>query len=225
MRYIILEDERLAYQDIKRMMERLRPDYQLVGWAQSVEQGAMVLRATETDLLISDIKLEDGLSLDLFDQAGTDLPVIFTTAYDEYALRAFELNSIGYLLKPIEETKLEAALAKLERNLGLTTGSEAFERLRATYQSGRLKRRFLVRTGQRSRYIEVGQVAALYADQKYTMLLTQDGTEYTINYSIDDLEKRLDPVKFFCVTRGVILNIDNLSSIELDPKGRTEVTL
>lgn len=225
MRYIIIEDERFAYEDIKRMMERLRPDYKLVGWAQSAEQGAMMLRETETDLLISDIRLEDGLSLDLFDQVGTDLPIIFTTAYDEYALRAFDFYSIDYLLKPIEEEKLNKALAKMELHTGLTTGSTMFERFRNSYMGGQTKRRFLVRRGAKCRYVKVENVAALYADNKYTMLLTNDGTEYDINYSLDDLEKRLDPMQFFCVTRGIILNIDNIEEVVHDKRGWVEAVL
>ena len=225
MRYIILEDERFAYEDIRRMMEKLRPDYQLVGWAQSVEQGAMMLRETEADLLISDIRLEDGLSLDLFDQTGTDLPIIFTTAYDEYALKAFELNSVGYLLKPIQEEKLEAALAKMERHLGVTTGSEVFERLRKMYLKEQPKRRFLVQGLKRSRYILVEDVAALYADSKTTMLLTKEGEEYAINYTIDELMKKLNPMVFFCVTRGIILNIDSIIDFTRDYNGWVEVKL
>ena len=225
MRYIIIEDERFAYEDIKRMMERLRPDYELVGWARGVEQGAMMLKETETDLLISDIRLEDGLSLDLFDQVRTDLPIIFTTAYDEYALRTFDFFSVDYLLKPIEEQKLEKALAKVERYAGLTTGSEMFERFRNKYMSGQKKHRFLVHRGARSRYVKVEDVAALYADNKYTMLLTNKGEEYTINYSLDQLEKMLDPIQFFCVTRGIILNIDNIKEVVHDKRGWMEAIL
>lgn len=225
MRYIIIEDERLAYEDVRRMMERLRPDYELVGWAQGVEQGAMMLHETEADLLISDIRLEDGLSLDLFDQIGTDLPIIFTTAYNEYALKAFKVNSVSYLVKPFLDEDLEAALKKFEHNMGLSVDSERFDRLRRSFMDKRMKKRFLLRTGSRCRYVPVEKVFAVYADNKTTDLLMDDGATCTINYKIDDLEKMLDPERFFRVSRGVILNIENIIDNITDRRGRVEIVL
>lgn len=225
MRYIIIEDERLAYEDVKRMMERLRPDYELAGWAQGVEQGALMLHETEVDLLISDIRLEDGLSFDLFDQLGTDLPIIFTTAYDEFALKAFTVNGIGYLLKPIDEGELDAALRKLEHNMGLTADSEHFDRLRRSFMEKRLKRRFLLRSGGTCKYVPIEDVYAVYADSKTTDLLMRDGKTCTINYTIEELEKMMDPEQFFRVSRGVILNICNIKESIVDKRGRVEVEL
>lgn len=115
-KYLLVEDERFAYEELKRMMQRLRPSWQLAGWAESVEQAVLLLRQGSLDLMIVDIRLSDGLSFEIFEQCPVDLPVIFTTAYDEYAIKAFKVNSIDYLLKPIEESDLEAALCKFERN-------------------------------------------------------------------------------------------------------------
>lgn len=111
-KYLLVEDERFAYEELKRMMQRLRPSWQLAGWAESVEQAVLLLRQGSLDLMIVDIRLSDGLSFEIFEQCPVDLPVIFTTAYDEYAIKAFKVNSIDYLLKPIEESDLEAALCK-----------------------------------------------------------------------------------------------------------------
>lgn len=116
-KYLLVEDERFAYEELKRMMQRLRPSWQLAGWAESVEQAVLLLRQGSLDLMIVDIRLSDGLSFEIFEQCPVDLPVIFTTAYDEYAIKAFKVNSIDYLLKPIEESDLEAALCKFERNM------------------------------------------------------------------------------------------------------------
>ena len=102
-KYLLVEDERFAYEELKRMMQRLRPSWQLAGWAESVEQAVLLLRQGSLDLMIVDIRLSDGLSFEIFEQCPVDLPVIFTTAYDEYAIKAFKVNSIDYLLKPIEE--------------------------------------------------------------------------------------------------------------------------
>ena len=115
-KYLLVEDERFAYEELKRMMQRLRPSWQLAGWAESVEQAVLLLRQGSLDLMIVDIRLSDGLSFEIFEQCPVDLPVIFTTAYDEYAIKAFKVNSIDYLLKPIEESDLEAALCKFEHN-------------------------------------------------------------------------------------------------------------
>lgn len=98
-KYLLVEDERFAYEELKRMMQRLRPSWQLAGWAESVEQAVLLLRQGSLDLMIVDIRLSDGLSFEIFEQCPVDLPVIFTTAYDEYAIKAFKVNSIDYLLK------------------------------------------------------------------------------------------------------------------------------
>ena len=95
-KYIIIEDERLAYEEIRRMMQRLRPDYMLTGWAMGVEQAVLQLASGGIDLMIVDIRLSEGLSFEIFERTAADIPVIFTTAYDEYALRAFKVNSIDY---------------------------------------------------------------------------------------------------------------------------------
>ena len=110
-KYLLVEDERFAYEELKRMMQRLRPSWQLAGWAESVEQAVLLLRQGSLDLMIVDIRLSDGLSFEIFEQCPVDLPVIFTTAYDEYAIKAFKVNSIDYLLKPIEESDLKQPCA------------------------------------------------------------------------------------------------------------------
>ena len=124
-KYLLVEDERFAYEELKRMMQRLRPSWQLAGWAESVEQAVLLLRQGSLDLMIVDIRLSDGLSFEIFEQCPVDLPVIFTTAYDEYAIKAFKVNSIDYLLKPIEESDLEAALCKFEHNSALRSAAPA----------------------------------------------------------------------------------------------------
>ena len=158
-KYIIIEDERLAYEEIRRMMQRLRPDYMLTGWATGVEQAVLQLASGDIDLMIVDIRLSDGLSFEIFERTAADIPVIFTTAYDEYALRAFKVNSIDYLLKPVEEQALETALCKFERNRLPRTATPELKRLEATYMTGIRKNRFLVRSGDTFRYVETSDIA------------------------------------------------------------------
>ena len=108
MKYLLVEDERFAYEEMKRMMEKLRPDYQLEAWSATVEQTVQFLKHHPVDLMLLDIRLTDGNSFDIFEQIQVTTPVIFTTAYDEHAIQAFKVNSVDYLLKPVEEDDLLA---------------------------------------------------------------------------------------------------------------------
>ena len=166
-RYVLVEDERFAYEEMKRMMQMLRPDYQLVGWAESIEQAALLLRQNKIDLMIVDIRLSDGLSFEIFEQCPIDIPVLFTTAYDEYALQAFKVNSIDYLLKPIEENELDAALHKFERNHSLHSTTPQYKKLETDYLAGNKKNRFLVQIGDTFQYAETHEVAFFYSEEKY----------------------------------------------------------
>ena len=211
--YILIEDERLAYEEIKRMMQILRPDYQMTGWAQSIEQAILLLRQGRIDLMITDIRLSDGLSFEIFEQHPVDLPIIFTTAYDEYALKAFKTNSIDYLLKPIEEKELDAALCKFERNHLLRYDSPAYKSLEVTYLGRNKKNRFLIQTGDCFQYAETDEIAFFYSEDKYTSLHLFTNRRHIINYSLDQLESRLDRDRFFRVSRNCIANIKSIKKI------------
>ena len=174
-KYLLVEDERFAYEELKRMMQRLRPSWQLAGWAESVEQAVLLLRQGSLDLMIVDIRLSDGLSFEIFEQCPVDLPVIFTTAYDEYAIKAFKVNSIDYLLKPIEESDLEAALCKFERNSALRTAAPEYRQLELGYLAANKKNRFLVQVGDTFRYVETPDVAFFYSEDKLTYLHSSPG--------------------------------------------------
>ena len=206
-RYVLVEDERFAYEEMKRMMQMLRPDYQLVGWAESIEQAVLLLRQNKIDLMIVDIRLSDGLSFEIFEQCPIDIPVLFTTAYDEYALQAFKVNSIDYLLKPIEENELDAALHKFERNHSLHSTTPQYKKLETDYLAGNKKNRFLVQIGDTFQYAETHEVAFFYSEEKYTYLHLFTNKRYIINYSLDQLEPMLDRNPFFRVSRNCISNI------------------
>ena len=122
--YLIIEDESFATEELKRMISKLRPEWQLIGVADSVVTALHYLDEMQPTLIVADIRLSDGLCFDIFRQHPTDIPVIFTTAYDEYAIEAFRSNSVDYLLKPIEEKFLERAILKLERNKYITVSKE-----------------------------------------------------------------------------------------------------
>ena len=207
-RYILIEDEPFACEEIVRMMTKLRPCYVMVGQAESVEQAVRLIGGTEADLIISDISLADGLCFEIFEQIETDLPVIFTTAYDEYAIKAFRVNGIDYLLKPVDEDELTRALCKFERNAAVMSASHAgVRRMAASYLESKRKARFLVQTGDTFRYVETRDIAFFYSEDKYTYLHLFSGRRYIIDYSLDRLEEQLDNGMFFRVARGGIVNI------------------
>ena len=205
--YLIVEDERFAYEEIKRMMKKIRPEYQLTGWAESVEQTLLLLKQAPIDLMIVDIRLSDGLSFEIFEQCPVDIPIIFTTAYDEYAIKAFKLSSIDYLLKPIEENDLEAALSKFERNYSLRPATSEYKQLEYGYLSTHKKNRFLVQTGDNFQYVETSDIAFFYSEDRYTYLHLFSDKRYIINYTLDQLEGMLDKNDFFRVSRNCISNI------------------
>ncbi len=217
-KYFILEDEPYAYEEIRRMMGILRPGYVLHGWAASVEEALVKLKTVAPDLMIVDIRLSDGSCFDVLEHINLQTPIIFTTAYDEYALQAFRVNSIDYLLKPVEEEELERALQKLE-TCYLTGDSPEAEgqqanlpteychQLAASYLKHVKKNRFLVSVGDSFSTIESSDIAFFYSEDKYVFLHLFTGKRYIINYSLDQLEPMLDERDFHRVSRSCIAHI------------------
>lgn len=195
------------------MVGKLCPDYQTVGLAASVENAVDFLRKGGIDLMIVDIRLSDGLSFEIFEQCPVELPVIFTTAYDEYALEAFRVNSIDYLLKPIGENELAKALGKYEQRCCLRSTSAAYKQLESHYLSGSRKSRFLIQVGDVFRHVEVSDIAFFYSEEKYTYLHLFDGHRYIIDYPLDQLEKMVHETLFFRASRGCIANIHSISKV------------
>lgn len=224
-RYLIIEDEPLAYKELRRMIESLRPDYELVGWAVSVEQAIVTLGQVKADLIFADIKLQDGDSFEIFDHAGADVPMIFTTAYDDYALRAFRLNSVDYLLKPIEEEHLERALTKYENCLCLTPAFESYAALRRDMASAWHKTRIMVQHGDAYEFVPTREAACFYSEDKYTFVHTFASRRHILSYSLDDLERMLDETQFFRVSRSLIINIDSVKRITKYFSGRLKLHL
>ena len=217
-KYFILEDEPFAYEEIRRMMGILRHNYVLQGWAVSVEEALAKLKTAAPDLMIVDIRLSDGLCFDVFEHIDLKVPIIFTTAYDEYALQAFQVNSIDYLLKPVEEEDLERALKKLEtyylpahfsetNGLQANLPTENYHQLAASYLKHVKKNRFLVSVGDTFSTIETSDIAFFYSEDKYVFLHLFTGKRFIINYSLDQLEPMLDKLDFHRVSRSCIAHI------------------
>lgn len=224
-RYLIIEDEQFAADELLRMMHKLRPAYECVGRADCVGSALHLLDTTHPTFLLTDIRLSDGLCFDIFVQHPTDLPIIFTTAYDEYAIQAFRSNSVDYLLKPVEEEYLERALVKLEKHGLPAVSSSEVRQLINDYEQHIIKNRFLVQIGDEYRHVEVEDIAYFYSEEKYTYLYTHAGKQYILSYTLDALQNMLDKHTFYRVSRNCIASIQSIRKCARYFAGRLSITL
>lgn len=176
MKILILEDEPLAAKRIESLVKSLESTAEILGKLESVRSAVKWLNEhPQPDVILMDIQLADGLSFEIFQQADVSAPIIFTTAYDEYAIRAFKVNSVDYLLKPVEKDELEAALEKLKAQKGATSQTQIGKVLDALLsQKTDWKTRFLLKAGARFDIVETGDVAYLYAEDKVVFLVTKE---------------------------------------------------
>ena len=212
MKYLIVEDERFAYEEVKRMISKLRPDYELEKQTKTVIDTIAFLKTSAVDLILMDIRLADGNCFEIFNHLEVSTPVIFTTAYDEHAIKAFKLNSIDYLLKPFNEAELEAALIKFEKifqHVPYTTSPKNYEQL----LSVRTKNRFLISKGENYHYIETKDIAHFYSEDGVVFLHTSSDKRYIINYTLEQLEQLLDNRLFFRVSRNCIGNVRAIKNV------------
>ena len=229
LRALLVEDEPLAARRLTNLLRKHAAPLELLGPAESVTQAVALLQAGPApDVLFLDIHLADGLSFELFEQVAVTCPVIFTTAYDQYALRAFKVNSVDYLLKPIDEAELVAALAKLRQRLGPDFGTKGsvsstkapaelpapaldaatvaalLQQLRQPAPAASYKSQFVVRVGEHLKVVPVEQVAYFFSLEKTTLLQSTDGRKYVVDYTLEQLENLLDPGQFFRLNRAFL---------------------
>jgi DNA-binding LytR/AlgR family response regulator len=227
MRYVIIEDEQLAAKRLRLLIEDLRPDYEYVAKFDSVESATISMPVLRYDLVFMDIQLADGTSFDIFDQISLKTPIIFTTAYDEYAVQAFKTNSIDYLLKPIGKDDLVAAIEKFE-SLHLKEEqppldhSPKINELIKTLQPGG-KERFVVKIGEHLRTVDSKNIQLIYSHDKGTYLFSAEGKKYLIDYSLDRVAELMDPNKFFKISRKFIVNADYIKDIIAFTNSRLEI--
>ena len=244
MNVLIVEDEAVAARQLKAMLGRSGGDIVVLDVLGSIEAAVNYLRQSpRPDLILLDIELSDGQSFEIFGQVDVTSPVIFTTAYDEYARRAFEVNSVDYLLKPIEEASLRRALDKF-RHLRQTYGAQTVmvpidELLRQINQYQRpngsetdhpvrdhpVRDRFLVHMGQRLLPIDVSEVAYFFSANKLTYLKTHADKQYALDYSLDELEHSLDPRQFYRANRQFIVGHKSVQKIHLYFTSKLKVNL
>jgi len=220
MKVLIIEDEPFAQQELIRLLNEIDDSINVLKCIDSVEESVLFLKTEEQpDLIFMDIQLSDGLSFEIFDHTKVIAPVIFTTAFDEYAIKAFKFNSIDYLLKPIDETELQAAINKfniqkksVDKEGSYLTKSQLEELLglyKPTY-----KTRLVVRLGEKIRHIETNDIAYFFSEDKVSFIMTKEGKKFIINYTLEQIEKFIDPHIFYRINRQFIAHIKAIKTID-----------
>ncbi|MGE5432633.1 MAG: LytR/AlgR family response regulator transcription factor [Syntrophomonadaceae bacterium] len=218
MKILIIEDEAPASRRLKKLLSELEPAAEIQGCLESVEASVEWLRKNPApDIIFMDIQLSDGLSFEIFNNVNVDSPVIFTTAYDEYAIQAFKVNSIDYLLKPIDTSSLSASIDKFRKIRDVYSvqyrANEIAELLKSiTPASPVYKSRFLIKSGTSMLVIPASEAAYFYVDNKVTYLVGQNGRKHLTDHTLDELEELLDPQHFFRANRKFIVNINAIES-------------
>jgi two-component system, LytTR family, response regulator LytT len=228
MKVLILEDEKLASDKLTNTLHEIDSTIDVVHVLQSVSSASEWLQTnSHPDLILSDIRLLDGLSFEIFQQVKIDKPVIFITAYDQYAIKAFEVNSIDYLLKPVLKEKLEAALTKFKNRTSISTTTFDFQQMLNALKgkSPEYKSRFMVRLGQKIIALPAEKIAYFFSENKLTYIVSKEGKKYPIDQTLEELADLLDPKVFFRINRQYIVTFDAIAEMHPYFKGRIKLIL
>ncbi len=243
MRILIIEDEPFAQAELMRLLAKVEPEVKILDCLDTVEDSVDWLEANDSpDLIFMDIQLADGKSFEIFEQTKVSAPIIFTTAYDNYALEAFKVNTIGYLLKPVKEAELKAAMDKL-KNMRSSLGGKAgdlldeqkLEKLLKLSEKPEYKTRFIAKVGDRIESISLAEIAYFYAEDNEVFLVRADAKRFIIEYTLEQLGNLLDPKLFFRINRSFLIKIDSIAKVskyfnsrlllELKPKTEQETII
>lgn len=228
MRVLIIEDEIPAANRLAKMVQSIVDEAEIVKKIDSVETAVKFLDSAENiDLIFMDIQLADGLSFDIFQQSKVKAPVIFTTAFDQYTLKAFKVNSIDYLLKPIDEKELEQAIEKYKqlydkKENGL---SEKILKIVQEMNLTRHKERLLIKRGQQLSYLKTESTAYCYADGKLCYAVDFTNNKYLLENNLSQLEEQLQPNKFYRINRQLMVNIEAINKVHTWLGGRLKLEL
>jgi DNA-binding LytR/AlgR family response regulator len=228
MKVLIIEDEPFAQQELIRLLKGIHREIEVMACLDSVEESVKWLRNSENpDLIFMDIQLSDGLSFEIFEQTTVSAPVIFTTAFDDYAIKAFKVNSIDYLLKPIEEEDLERAIVKFEKSHSGSDGifsKKQLEEVLGLYRPA-YKSRLVVKLGDKIRHIDTKDIAYFFSEDKVSFLITNENKKYIINYTLEQIEKFMNPADFYRLNRKYIAHIHAIESIDKYFNSRLKIGL
>lgn len=224
---LIIEDEALAAEKLQRQLRKLEPEYNVVAVLESVSQAVAWLSENTADLIFQDIHLSDGSSFGIFDQVEVTAPIIFTTAYDQYAIQAFKVNSVDYLLKPVNAKDLEASLTKFKQHFGKANALPDLDLLKKALLGKKevYQKRFMVYTGEKIRTIQIEDVAYFFAEARSVLLITHNNDQFVIDYTLDKLADVLDPEQYFRINRQFIIGVKAIGAMHQHTKGRVKIQL
>jgi DNA-binding LytR/AlgR family response regulator len=234
MKILIIEDESATARRLQKLLLEIDADIQVLAILESIAQTVNWLGSNaEPDLIFMDINLSDGLSFAIFDEIELNCPVIFTTAYDQYAIQAFKVNSIDYLLKPVNKESLAGSLSKYHklhtRESEAQTDIPKLDIAKLALALGVNKPTFLkrvvVRYGEIIKAIEIKDVAYFYSDEKIVFMTLKEGKSYPVDFTLDHLEQRLDPDIFFRINRKFLINYYSIEKMISYSKSRIKITL
>jgi two-component system, LytTR family, response regulator LytT len=229
MNVVIIEDEKPAARLLSRKLEKINVKVETM--LHSVEEAKEWFGANKhPDLIFLDIQLSDGLTFEIFENIEIKSAVIFTTAYSDYALKAFKLNAVDYLLKPIDEVELETAVCKFKTNFQNTEtafnlGFDQIKKMFLNPEGKNFKNRFTVKIGQSLKVILIEEVACFYSENKGTYLHTLDNRNYLIDGTLETLESELDPKKHFRISRKFIIPLQSIKEIQIYSNARLRIIL
>lgn len=228
MKVVIIEDEAFAALRLKKMILDYNPGIEILAELESVAESVKWFKSNpEPDLIFLDIHLEDDLSFAIFDQVNISSPVIFTTAFDEYAIKAFKLKSIDYLLKPIIHEELAAALRKYEQFSGLHKNQVDLQSLfnLLTNSEKKYRERFSISIGSKIKMIEVSEIAYFFVLDKGVYLRTFKGNTFNVDFTLEKLEEMLNPDSFFRINRKYLVNISSIANMVAYSRSRVKLEL
>lgn len=227
---VIIEDEPLAAADLEKMVLKLDEDIVVKAKLASVKECVEFFSKEKVDLAISDIHLADGIAFDMYEHVKIDTPFIFTTAYDQYAIRAFKQNSIDYLLKPIDEEELKSAFGKYKKS-GASSGGKDLGEIKEILaaikanEDQKYQERFIVTLGETIKSVPIDKVAYFFSEDRYTYLVDKEGKQHIINTTLGELEGKLDPNKFFRINRKFTISYHSIVNMVAYSKSRVKVDL
>ncbi len=226
MNVLVVENEKPAADKLVRLLMKIDQKITILGVIETVEDAINRLQENpQPDLILMDIQLDDGTCFEIFETVKVDIPVIFTTAYDDYTLKAFKVNSVDYLLKPIDEELLRSALAKFMKLHGDNDPFKRdFRQLMFEFRN-QYKSRFLIRIGDKYKSVPVGEISHFHINDRSVFLSDFHGRDYGIDYSLEQLQSMVDARKFFRINRECIVNIDSITLMHSYSSSRLQLTL
>jgi len=226
MKVVLIEDEVLASEKLERYLEKYDSQISVVQKLTSISESvAWFLENHDYDLVFMDIQLIDGLSFEILNQVSIQKPIIFITAFDEYAIDAFKVNSIDYILKPITFTDISKALKKLKLMQSVLISNEVIEKVTKEYSEKKVKDRFLVRLGNHIHAINTEDIALFYAEGRTVFLMTNQQKKYIIEYTLENLIEILDSIAFYRVNRTFIVGYNSIHDLIVYSNSRLKISL